>query len=168
MTEGLTAQDFARLRRAIELADESATAGNRPFGAVVARSTGEIVAEANSQHTANLRDWTAHSEMTALRRASSLLEWNELGDCTLYASAEPCPMCASAAYWCNMSRVVFGVSEQSLRKLRGGHPRAAGLPISAHTILGAAPRSIAVVGPVLEHEAIEAHQRFWSIAPREA
>jgi tRNA(Arg) A34 adenosine deaminase TadA len=75
-------------------------------------------------------------------------------------------MCAAAAYWCNQSRVVFGISEISLRALRADHVRAAGIPISARTILESAPRAISVIGPALEQEAIEAHRLFWPSAKK--
>ena len=165
MTGQLDRRQTILLRRAIALAAEAEQAGNRPFGALVARSDGTIVAEANAQDGHDRRDWTAHSEMTALRMASATLSWDELADCTLYASAEPCPMCAGAVYWCNIATLAFGVSEESLRHLRGGHSRAAGLPIAARTILAAAPRPIAVIGPVLEDEALAPHARFWASAP---
>jgi tRNA(Arg) A34 adenosine deaminase TadA len=158
--------DAAHLRRAIALAEESEARGARPFGAVVVQASGMVVAEAASVDALDPRDWTAHSEMTALRKASAILRWAELADCTLYASSEPCPMCASAAYWCNMARVVFGASEASMRALRGGHARAAGIEIPARKILAAAPRPIEVVGPLLEDEALAAHRRFWAHAPQ--
>jgi tRNA(Arg) A34 adenosine deaminase TadA len=158
--------DAAHLRRAIALAEESEARGARPFGAVVVRANGVVVAEAGSVDALDPRDWTAHSEMTALRQASAILRWAELADCTLYASSEPCPMCASAAYWCNMARLVFGAAETSMRVLRGGHARAAGIEIPARQILAAAPRPIEIVGPLLENEALAAHRRFWAQAPR--
>lgn len=160
-------QDFEQnaLRRAIALAEDSAKAGNRPFGAVLAKANGEIVAEANALDGHDIRDWTAHSEMMALRKASALLTWDELASCTLYASAEPCPMCAGAIYWCNAGKLVFAASEPAIRALRQNHPRAAGIPIEARVILGAAPRGISVVGPVMEEEALAAHRRFWADAP---
>jgi len=165
MAEALDPSQAALLRRAIALADQSARTGNRPFGAVLARADGTVVAEANAQDSHDTRDWTAHSEMTALRRASALLSWDDLGECTLYASAEPCPMCAGAIYWCNVSTLIFAASEPAIRALRGGHPRAAGIPIAAATILGAAPRPITVIGPALEGEALSAHTRYWAEAP---
>jgi tRNA(Arg) A34 adenosine deaminase TadA len=165
MSDPLKPDQVILLRRAIDLADQSARAGNRPFGAVLARADGTIAAEANAQDGHDVRDWTAHSEMTALRRASALLPWDELGACTLYASAEPCPMCAGAIYWCNVSTLIFAASEPAIRALRGGHPRAAGIPIAAAAILGAAPRPITVIGPALEDEALPAHARFWAEAP---
>jgi tRNA(Arg) A34 adenosine deaminase TadA len=160
---GCEAQDEAWLRRAIALADAAVARGSRPFGAVVARG-GQLVAEASAVAPTDTRDWTAHSEMLALRAASAALSWDELAGCTLYASSEPCPMCAAALYWCNLSRLVYGLSEPQMRSLRSGHVRAAGLEIGAREILGCAPRATEVIGPCLEDVARMAHERFWPAA----
>lgn len=164
-TSPLSPRDEACLRRAIELADASVDAGCRPFGAVIARANGDVVAEAGSVQPTDIRDWTAHSEMQVLRSASAILSWDELGDCTLYASGEPCPMCAAGLFWCNLPRLVFGMSEPNMRHLRAGHARAAGIPLGARDILGHAPRKIEVIGPVMEDLARLAHERFWPAAP---
>jgi tRNA(Arg) A34 adenosine deaminase TadA len=160
---GCDAQDEAWLRRAIALGEAAVARGSRPFGAVVARG-GLLVAEASAVATTDTRDWTAHSEMLALRAASAALSWDELAGCTLYASGEPCPMCAAALYWCNLSRLVYGLSEPQMRALRSRHVRAMGIEIGAREILGRAPRAIEVIGPCLEDAARQAHERFWPTA----
>lgn len=153
--------DDVFLRRAIALAEASVADGNRPFGAVVVDGSGRVVAEANSVAATAIRDWTAHSEMTALRQASAMLPWDQLADCTLYASGEPCPMCASALYWCNVRRLVFGAGEVAIRGLRGGFARAAGIEMSCREVVARCPHAIEVVGPCLEDEALRAHEAFW-------
>lgn len=156
--------DASLLRRAIALAEEAVALGRRPFGAVVADAEGRIVAEAGAVATTDIRDWTAHSEMVALRAASALRDWDTLAGCTLYASGEPCPMCAAAVYWCNVRRVVFGASEGSIRTLRGGFARAAGIEMSCREVTQRCPHPIAVEGPCLEAEALSAHRAFWPTA----
>jgi tRNA(adenine34) deaminase len=163
-TTPLDERDAHHLRRAILLSAQAVESGCRPFGAVVAFSDGRMIAEAAAVAPNLHHDWTAHSEMLALRKASSVLSWAELGQCTLYASGEPCPMCAAAAYWCNISRVVFGLSETSMRSLRRHHPRAAGIEMSCREVLSRAPRAIEILGPALEDEAREPHDRFWAAA----
>jgi tRNA(Arg) A34 adenosine deaminase TadA len=149
------------LRRAIALAAEAVARGDRPFGAVVVDGAGLVVAEANATAASDVRDWTAHSEMTALRAASAVMSWEALAGCTLYASGEPCPMCASALYWCNVRRLVFGASEASIRSLRQRFTRAAGIEMSCREVFARAPHPIAVEGPCLEAEALRAHHDFW-------
>ncbi len=169
MPAALEPADERWLRGAIALAGQAVARGSRPFGAVIARRDGSLVAEAASVPPADTRDWTAHSEMQALRLASASLSWDELADCTLYASGEPCPMCSAALYWCNLSRLVFGLSEAGMRELRSRHARAAGIEMSARELLSRAPRNIEVIGPALEDAARKgAHEIFWPTASAQA
>jgi tRNA(Arg) A34 adenosine deaminase TadA len=155
----LTDETF--LRRAIALSEEAVARGARPFGAVVVDGEGHIVAEAQAVETAEPRDWTAHSEMQALRAASAVLSWEALSRATVYASGEPCPMCAAAIYWCNIRRLVFGVSEPAMRDLRAPFARAAGIAMRCDEIFARCDRKVAVTGPLLEEEGLAAHRRFW-------
>lgn len=100
--------DELHLRRAIALASESATAGGGPFGAVVVKD-GAVVAEGANRVVLD-RDPTAHAEVCAIRAASEALGTHELSGCVVYASAEPCPMCAAALHWARVDRVVFAAS----------------------------------------------------------
>jgi tRNA(Arg) A34 adenosine deaminase TadA len=52
-------------------------------------------------------DPTAHAEILAIRQAASFLKSHELGECTLYSSCEPCPMCLGAIYWAGIKKVVY-------------------------------------------------------------
>jgi tRNA(Arg) A34 adenosine deaminase TadA len=99
------AVDEALLRRAIALACESVDAGGGPFGAVVARE-GRALAEGTNRVVQRC-DPTAHAEIEALRAAARALGTHELAGCVVYASAEPCPMCAAALHWARVERVVF-------------------------------------------------------------
>ena len=77
-----------------------------PIGAVlVANKT--IIAKTHNM-TQRLNDVTAHAEMLVFTAASEYLQSKYLMDCTLYVTIEPCPMCAGAAYWTQISRIVFG------------------------------------------------------------
>ena len=103
-------QDELQLRRALEVAKRSREHGNRPFGAVLVGPLGEQLLEAeNTQDTA--RDRTGHAECNLVRLASTQFDRDYLAGCTLYASCEPCPMCAGAIYWSNVRRVVFALDE---------------------------------------------------------
>jgi len=84
-------RDKIFLRRAIALSEEAVARGGRPFGAVVCDGEGQIISEAGSVAPVDPRDWTAHSEMQALRAASAAMNWEALGRATIYASGEPCP-----------------------------------------------------------------------------
>jgi len=98
-------EDHELLRRAIALARASVDAGGGPFGALVVRD-GRVLAEGTNR-VVLARDPTAHAEIVALRAAATELDTHELSGCVVYASAEPCPMCASALHWARVDRVVF-------------------------------------------------------------
>lgn len=160
--------DEIHLRRAIALSEQAVARGARPFGAIVVDGVGRIVAEAQAVDTAEPRDWTAHSEMQALRAASAALSWDELSRATIYASGEPCPMCAAAIYWCNIRRLVFGVSEPAMREMRAPFARAAGIAMRCEEIFARCDRKVAVTGPLLEEEGLRAHRAFWPQAREDA
>src|SRR6266404_5306001 len=80
-----------------------------PVGAVVVRE-GRIIARAFNQ-VELLKDATAHAEMLALTQAEETVGDWRLGDCTLYVTKEPCPMCAGAVVHVRLARVVFGAAD---------------------------------------------------------
>lgn len=100
----------AYLRRAIALARSGA---DLPFGAVIAhRDTGRIVAEGSNRSD---QDPTMHGEIAALRDCAQKnpgIDWSRL---VLYTTAEPCPMCAAAAWWAGLHAIVYGSSIPYLR-----------------------------------------------------
>lgn len=97
------------MRRAMLAAEEAARKGEIPVGAVVARG-GEILAVAANEREAT-GDPTAHAELLAIRRASAATGGWRLTGCTLYATLEPCPMCAGAAHAARLSRLVYAAPD---------------------------------------------------------
>ena len=92
---------------ALEEARAAAERGEVPVGAVVTDKTGQVLARAGNEVEAR-HDPSAHAEMLALREAARKLGQARLGDCTLTVTLEPCPMCAQAASFFRVGRVVFG------------------------------------------------------------
>lgn len=80
-----------------------------PIGAVI-ECEGRIVARAHNQ-TERLNDVTAHAEMLAFTAAADTLGGKYLPNCTLYVTVEPCYMCAGAAGWTQIGRIVYGASD---------------------------------------------------------
>ena len=101
-------KDF--LVRAIQLAQEGIKKGGGPFGAVVVRN-GEIISEATNRVVYS-NGPTAHAEILAIRQASKILGTHSLGDCILYTSCEPCPMCLGAIYWSGIKTVFFAADRK--------------------------------------------------------
>ena len=81
-----------------------------PAGAVIVCEN-EVLARAHNL-TEILNDATAHAEMQAFTAASSNLGGKYLNECTLYVTLEPCVMCAGAAFWTQIGRIVFGAEDE--------------------------------------------------------
>lgn len=158
----LNDSDALYLRRAIELSAQTSARGNRPFGAVIVSASGEVLGEGVNDNAAT-GDCTAHAEVNALRAASPAHGRDVLAGATMYASGEPCVMCAGAIFWSNIRRVVFGIDAVSLRVFRNTQAGAGDLEMSCRDVFAAAPHAIDVVGPVLVDEAAAPHRAFWKL-----
>jgi tRNA(adenine34) deaminase len=98
------------MREALKEAQKAYDDGEVPVGAVVV-SKNKIIARAHNQ-TERLTDATAHAEMLAITSATNHLGAKYLTDCTLFVTLEPCVMCAGALNWSQVSRVVYGASDE--------------------------------------------------------
>jgi tRNA(adenine34) deaminase len=94
------------MREAIKEAHLAFEKDEIPVGAVVVCND-RIIARAHNL-TEQLTDVTAHAEMQAFTAAAGFLGSKYLDGCTLYVTLEPCVMCAGAAYWTRISKIVFG------------------------------------------------------------
>ncbi len=99
-----TDEDF--MRDAFREAEKAFEKDEIPVGAVIVCNQ-RVIARAHNL-TEQLRDVTAHAEMQAFTAASDHLGSKFLEDCTLYVTLEPCPMCAGAAFWTRIGRIVYG------------------------------------------------------------
>ena len=98
------------LQMAIELAAKSAKSGKGgPFGAVIVKD-GKVLAKAHNTVTTST-DPTAHAEVNAIRKACKKLKDFQLKGCTIYASAEPCPMCLGAIYWARPKALYYAAEK---------------------------------------------------------
>ena len=98
------------MRRALQLAALGGESGEVPVAALVTDPDGEVVAEAHNRTRAD-SDPTAHAEVLALRAAAARLgDWRLEGH-TLYATLEPCALCAGAAVLARVRTVVFGAAD---------------------------------------------------------
>ena len=103
-----TDEHFMKL--ALAEAKKAFDADEVPVGAVVVHK-GQVIARAHN-YTERLNDVTAHAEMQAFTAAAETLGGKYLWDCTLYVTLEPCVMCAGASFWTQISRVVYGASDE--------------------------------------------------------
>lgn len=97
------------MREALKEAHKAFDRDEVPVGAIIV-ANGQIIARAHNL-TETLTDVTAHAEMQAFTAAASYLGGKYLQNCTLYVTLEPCVMCGGAAYWTQISRVVYGATD---------------------------------------------------------
>jgi len=146
----LDATDVLHLRAAIALSAEARDAGNMPYGALLVAADGRVLEVArNTQITQ--RDCTGHAETNLMREATRRLDATTLAGSTVYASGEPCPMCAGAMYWGGIRRVVYALSIASMRELGG--PDSDELLLACREVMARGMRPVEVTGPALQEEA---------------
>ncbi|MCW2942541.1 MAG: tRNA-specific adenosine deaminase [Actinomycetia bacterium] len=151
--------DEAHLRTAIEIAARARANGNHPFGSLLTDPSGTKVLEAeNTVVTGD--DVTGHAETNLVRLSGRL--HTDLSGYTLYASTEPCAMCAGAIYWAGIGRVVYALAETQLLELTRSHPGNPGLALSCEEVFARGQRQISVSGPHFYDEAAAVHAGFWT------
>ncbi len=157
----LDVRDGRYLRKAIVWSHAARRRGNRPFGCVIVSAAGEVLSEAANSNS-ETGDCTAHAEVNALRAlAGRGLSREELAGATLYASGEPCVMCAGAIFGSNIGRVVFGIDAERLRVFRGERQDQRDAELSCRDVFRASPHAIECIGPALIDEASAAHDGAW-------
>lgn len=98
------------MREALKEAQKALDHDEVPVGAVVVWKN-RIIARAHN-FTETLNDPTAHAEMQAFTAATNAIGGKYLSDCVLYVTLEPCVMCAGAAYWTQLGKIVFGADDE--------------------------------------------------------
>ena len=143
------------IRRAIHLAREAREGGDHPFGALLVVDSGVALEARNTVVTESSP--IRHAELNLVQLAWRQLPGDVIHRSTLYASTEPCPMCAGAIFWSGIRRVVFSVSAIELGILAGD-----GFCGPCASLFDRATERTEVVGPVLSEEGREVHLGFWS------
>ena len=100
---------------AIEEAKVAKSNGDLPFGAIVV-CDGKVVGKGHAENNTT-GDVTCHAELLSLRRACESLSRNDLKDCVIYCTNEPCMMCAAGIFQANIPKVIIGLSRKDLPNL---------------------------------------------------
>jgi tRNA(adenine34) deaminase len=116
-TESKNMQPYDKkfMLRCIELSRESVNAGDAAFGSLIAIDD-KLIAEGLNDRNAKVSE---HAEIAALHKAHQVLQTNDLSECTLYTSCEPCPMCSFMIREYKIKRVVFALPSLYM----GGHSK---------------------------------------------
>ena len=99
------------MKKALQEAEVAFEKGEIPVGAVIVIDN-RVIARSHNL-TELLHDVTAHAEMQAITSAANYLGGKYLKDCTLYVTLEPCQMCAGALYWSQITKIVYGASDEN-------------------------------------------------------
>lgn len=101
--------DEIYMSEALKEAREAFDKDEVPVGAVIVHD-GRIIARAHNQ-IVMLKDPTAHAEMIAITQAASHLKSERLRGCSIYATIEPCSMCAGALVLARAKRIIYGAKD---------------------------------------------------------
>jgi tRNA(adenine34) deaminase len=102
-------EDAVWMEEALEQAALAGAAGEVPVGAVVIKD-GQIIGRGHNRNLLE-NDPTAHAEIVALRQAAARMGNHRLTGCVMFATIEPCAMCAGALVHARISRLVYGASD---------------------------------------------------------
>ncbi|MES2200972.1 MAG: tRNA adenosine(34) deaminase TadA [candidate division FCPU426 bacterium] len=103
------------MHEALKLARQAAEKDEVPVGALIVQGfslgkKAKVIARAHNL-TESKHDPCGHAELLAIRAAAKKLKRWRLSDCTLVVTLEPCAMCAGAAVWSRLDRVVYGARD---------------------------------------------------------
>ena len=120
------ASDELWMEEALREAQRAAAAGEVPVGAVVVCGE-KIIGRGGNRNIAD-DDPTAHAEILALRQAAATVGNHRLPECQLFATIEPCAMCAGAMIHARLRRLVYGADDPKAGAVRSvlqvlNHPR---------------------------------------------
>jgi len=132
------------MKKALQEAEMAFEKGEIPVGALIVIDN-KVIARGHNL-TELLHDVTAHAEMQSISAAANYLGGKYLMGCTLYVTLEPCQMCAGALYWSQISRIVYGATDENRGFVKMGtqlHPKTT------------------VVSGIMANEASELMKRFF-------
>ena len=109
MNNHFPSSDELWMEEALRVAQRALDAGEVPVGAIVVRA-GKIVGRGWNRNLTDV-DPTAHAEILALREAGARVGNHRLGECELFATIEPCAMCAGAMVHARLKRLVYGADD---------------------------------------------------------
>jgi tRNA(Arg) A34 adenosine deaminase TadA len=152
------AQVHAALRSANAVAHAALDAGHHPFGALLLDADGTTVLMTQGNVNA-----VEHAEAVLAREAARRFTPEQLWNCTLVTTVEPCAMCAGTQYWAHIGRLVFGMSERELLAITGNHAENPTLDLPCREVFARGQKAVEVIGPVpvVRDEIAALHRNFW-------
>ncbi len=140
--------DGQAIALALEEAKAAAGRGEVPVGAVLLAADGTLLAR-DGNRILERKDPTAHAEMLVMRAGAAALGNERLSGATLYASLEPCAMCAGAMSLARVARLVFAAEDPKGGAILNG-PRFFAQPTCHHRPVVARAGDAAKAGEMLK------------------
>jgi len=147
------------LRKALEVAKRSMDKGNLPFGCIMTGPDDVILLEGENTVITD-ENLIAHCEINLIHQLSSRIEPHFLDSCTLYASIEPCAMCAGAIFWSGIGTVVYALDRDDYHTIAGTCDPAHRLHVPARDVFHRGGREMVVLGPLLKEEAAACYEKW--------
>ena len=142
---------------AIKEAKKAMAENDYAIGAVLVKGNKILVSCSNRSKRDN--NPVAHAEALAIIAGSTILKRRHLNDCILYATHEPCPMCASLAVWARLRGIVYGARYQDMRRYQKSHANQHYLwrtiAISCREIFKKSTEKIEVVSNFMRKECVQ-------------
>lgn len=142
----MTPEDFMRL------ALEEARQGDSPYGAVIVKDNA-VVAKGHNTVKRDC-DPSAHAEMNVIRSLTAEIKSPSLEGYTIYATGEPCPMCATVCVWAGVSEIIIGASIKDLISLNQSQ-----IDLSCDEVIAKSFRKIRVTKGLLREECVQLFQK---------
>jgi tRNA(Arg) A34 adenosine deaminase TadA len=139
------------LRKALDVAKRSMEKGNLPFGCILVDDQGNIIEEGENTVITS-KDNIGHCEINLVHQLSGKYDWEYLNHCTVFASTEPCPMCAAAIYWSGIGKLVFALSKDGYHAAANTTNSDYIFNTHAKDLLSSGGRRIEITGPLMEKE----------------
>jgi tRNA(Arg) A34 adenosine deaminase TadA len=153
--------DIELLRRSLVVAQRCMEKENLPFGCLLADADGNVLVEGENT-VITTEDNIGHCEINLIHQLAGKYSATFLNTCTLYASTEPCPMCAAAIFWSGIGRVVYAIGKERFHAIAQTNNPAHILSLSAQDLLKHGKRKVIIEGPLLEEEAAGFYKAIFS------
>lgn len=93
------------MKIAIDEAKKALNSQEIPVAAVIVSKKGEILSKA---HNDSKNNPIGHAEIIAIQEACKNLGQNNLSECSIYITLEPCIMCSHAISLAHIDKIYFG------------------------------------------------------------
>jgi tRNA(adenine34) deaminase len=137
----------------MQVAIEEAAKSRTPYGSVIVK--GDQIIEKSGNSVLQDNDPTAHAEVNVIRKLTTRMGDRSLEGYTLYTTYEPCPMCAAACLWANISEIIYGAS---IDDFDGYNPNL--IDLRCQDVLNRSPISVQLKGGILVDQCKQLHELY--------